>query len=67
MTEMDFSEVFGALRNVLRPYAKRLRVAEDTDVRLSLDTTHLLDNGKPLWFGGVELEKSYVSFHLMPL
>ena len=59
--------VFARLRTILLPYAAQLDRAEDSDTRLSLDTRHIQKNGKPLWFGGVEVKKNYVSYHLMPV
>ncbi len=30
-------------------------------------TKHMQSNNQPLWFGGIQIKKSYVSYHLMPL
>ena len=59
------SEVFSQLREIMKPYAGKLKVTADDESRFSLDTSHLQKNGKPLWFGGVEIKKNYVSYHLM--
>jgi hypothetical protein len=32
-----------------------------------VDTRHLQKNKKPLFFGAVQVKKSFVSFHLMPV
>lgn len=61
------TEVFQALRQIMLPYATRLNCTEDTDNNLSVETTHVMKNGKRLWFGGVEINKNYVSYHLMPV
>lgn len=63
----DFTEVFASLRAIMAPYAQRLDCTVDRDDELSLDTKHVMKNGKPLWFGGVQLKKNYVSYHLMPV
>ena len=63
----DFSDTFARLRAVLDPYAGRLERAVDRDDELSLNTTHVMKNGTPLWFGGVQIKKRYVSYHLMPV
>lgn len=59
--------VFERLRAVLAPYADRLAVVEDTDTSLYLDTTHTMNNGKPLFFGSASIRARYVSFYLMPV
>lgn len=64
---MGLDAVFSELRAIMLPHASRLRCAADSEGRLSLDTQHIQKNGKPLWFGGVEIRKSYVSYHLMPV
>ncbi len=63
----DFNPVFQALRAVLLPYAPGLDVKRDDGQELYLDTRHLQKNKKPLFFGAVQIKKSYVSFHLMPV
>jgi hypothetical protein len=62
-----FNDVFAELRTILDPYARELDPAVDTDDELSVNTRHLQENGKPLWFGGVQIKKRYVSYHLMPV
>ncbi|MEE4329414.1 MAG: hypothetical protein V2J10_01000 [Wenzhouxiangella sp.] len=63
----DFPEVFARLRDTLRPYAESLDCKVDSDEQLSLDTRHIQKNKQPLWFGGVQIKKRYVSYHLMPV
>ena len=63
----DLSPVFAALRQVLAPYASKLATTRDDDQELYVDTLHLQKNKKPLFFGAVQVKKSYVSFHLMPV
>ena len=60
-------QVFLELRAIILPYANQLDCVVDADDELSINTTHTLKNGKPLWFGGVQVKKRYVSFHLMPV
>jgi hypothetical protein len=63
----DLSPVFTELRNILSPYASDLKVTRDGENELYLDTLHIQKNKKPLFFGAVQIKKSYVSFHLMPV
>lgn len=63
----DFTEVFASLRAIMAPYARQLDRTADREHELSLQTRHVMKNGQPLWFGGVQVKKNYVSFHLMPV
>ena len=63
----DLNPVFVALRQVMAPYAAMLAPARDDDQELYVDTRHIQKNKKPLFFGAVQLRKSFVSFHLMPV
>ncbi len=63
----DLNEVFADLRKILAPYAAMLDVKRDDSAELYVDTRHTQKNRKPLFFGAVQLKKSYVSFHLMPV
>ncbi len=61
----DFQQVFEELKAILKPYAKKMDVAQDTDNYYLLNTHHIMKNKQPLCFGGVRLGKNYVSFYLM--
>jgi hypothetical protein len=63
----DLSPVFTELRKVMAPYAARLVPMRVDDSELYVDTQHIQKNKKPLFFGAVQVKKSYVSFHLMPV
>ncbi|MFY7865677.1 hypothetical protein [Roseateles sp.] len=63
----DFTAVFAALNSVLAPYVEKLDTKKDDETELYLDTRHIQKNKKPLFFGAVQVKKSYVSFHLMPV
>jgi hypothetical protein len=65
MTNLD--DVFAELRTIMVPYARKLDCAIDRADELSVNTRHIQGNRKPLWFGGVQLRKRYVSYHLMPV
>jgi hypothetical protein len=63
----DLNPVFAALRTIMAPYATQLSATRDDQQELYLDTQHIQKNKKPLFFGAVQVKKSYVSFHLMPV
>lgn len=58
---------FTELRSILAPYAAKLDAKKDDATELYLDTRHIQKNKKPLFFAAVQIKKSYVSFHLMPV
>lgn len=64
---MNLSDVFKDLRKIMISYAEKLESTIDKDDELYINTNHTLDNGKTLWFGGVKINKNYVSYHLMPI
>lgn len=63
----DLKVVFAELRKVLAPYAERLVATRDDPAELYVDTRHVQKNRRPLFFGAVQIKKSSVSFHLMPV
>jgi hypothetical protein len=65
MSELD--AVFIELRAVLAPFAAKLDAKKDDATELYVDTRHLQKNKKPVFFGAVQVKKSYVSYHLMPV
>lgn len=63
----DLEHVDSELRAIMRPFADRLEIVDDRAGYLSIETRHRQKNDKRLWFGGVEIKKRYVSYHLMPV
>jgi hypothetical protein len=63
----DFTAVFSELYKVMAPYAAKLDTKKNDEAELYIDTRHIQKNKKPLFFGAVQVKKSYVSFHLMPV
>ncbi len=61
----DLTGVFDALHRILAPYAAELDTKKDDETELYVDTRHIQKNKNPLFFGAVQVKKSYVSFHLM--
>jgi len=64
----DFTETFARLRAIMLDAAPDMKLAVDTATNLTL-RTHWQERRtkQPAWFGMVEVKKTYVSFHLMPL
>lgn len=63
----DLDAVFIELTSIMAPYARTLDVKKDDTSELYVDTRHIQKNKKPLFFGAVQVKKSFVSFHLMPV
>ncbi len=63
----DLSPVYTELRKIMAPYAAKLDAKRDDENELYVDTKHIQKNKKPLFFGAVQIKKSYVSFHWMPV
>lgn len=66
----DFSPVHARLRTILEAYAGRSRLAplHNNAENFILEAPQTESSwNKPVWFGGVQTKKNYVSFHLMPV
>jgi len=63
----EFSKVFETLRGIMLPYAAKLDCTSNTEDCFYLNTKHIQKNKKPLFFGSVQINKNYVSYHLMPV
>ncbi len=67
-TSDAFRSTFQALRTLLKPYEKRLTVIKDKpDAYYLASRKSKTRTGSAIWFGGVEIKKNYVSFHLIPV
>jgi hypothetical protein len=63
-----FAKTFDTLRKLFAPYAKTYPPIVDEPGRYYLATkASKTKSGSPIWFGGVEIKKNYVSFHLIPV
>jgi hypothetical protein len=58
---------FAALRAILSEFDGKLRVTKDGPGNYELVSLEPTYKGKPMYFGGVLIQKNYVSFHLMPV
>ena len=63
-TASESAEAFAALRKLLAAHAKGLKVTADGPKGYSLNTPYSEKWKKELYFGGVQVMKNYVSFHL---
>ena len=63
----ESAETFAALRKILAAHAKGLKVTADGPKGYSLNTPYSEAWKKELYFGGVQVMKNYVSFHLFPV
>lgn len=63
----EFAATFARLRKILAPFSKRVRVTADTSTAYMTDSLTLTYKGKPMFFAGVRLGKSYISYYLMPV
>ncbi len=63
----DLNAVFEQLRRILLPYAATLATKSDNSTDLHLDAPPLQKDRKPMFFAAVKINKSHVSFHLMPV
>ncbi|HEY2152674.1 MAG TPA: hypothetical protein VGH34_17830 [Vicinamibacterales bacterium] len=63
-----FRPTFEALKQLLIPYAKRFAVIVDKPDSYYLSTKESqTKSGSAIWFGGVQIKKDYVSYHLIPI
>jgi hypothetical protein len=64
----DFEATFKALHVLLTPYERHFTVIVNKPGAYYLSTkTSKTASGAAIWFGGVEIKKNYVSFHLIPV
>lgn len=67
MPSDEFVIVFDHLKEILSPFEDRLLLKKDTAIAYSLDTPYTEKWQRELFFGAAEVNKNYVSFHLMPV
>lgn len=63
----EFTATFARLRGLLEPFEERLVVKHDRADVYYLDTRHLEQWKKELFFGGVQIRKTYVAYYLFPV
>jgi hypothetical protein len=63
-----FAATFAALRAILEPHAERMTVTVDEPGHYQLASSTMTDRvGRPLFCAAVQINKNYVSYHLMPV
>ena len=65
--QQQLAAVFAQLKQLLAPFAARLKVEADTAGGYSLNTPFVKQWNKELFFGSVQIKKNYVSYYLMPV
>ena len=65
--KLPMQAVFDELRSIMAAKVSSLDVKRDEPGDYYVDTYYVRQNKKPLWFGGVQIKKNYVSYHLMPV
>ena len=63
----DPDTAFALLSNVLRRHAANLSIKVDEPGHLYVELPLAKPRDKPRFFGAVQIKKSYVSYHLMPV
>jgi len=66
-TRAELAVVFAALKKILERHAGSFTVAADTDDRYSLAGGWSAKRKRNIPAGWVEIQKNYVSYHLMPV
>jgi hypothetical protein len=59
--------IFAALKALLVKHARHLVVVHDAPDQYYLNSRKPAPDGKPMFFGAVELKRNYVAYQLMPL
>jgi len=63
----EFPAVFSALHAILAKHEPLMRVVHDKPGNYHLDAGYSEKWKRDIFFGGIRLNKSYVSFYLMPM
>lgn len=66
MPAEQFQETFKLLKQILKQFESALMVQTDKPDEYYLNSRQSY-KGRPMFFGAVQVRKSYVSFHLMPV
>lgn len=64
---MSNNQTFLKLKSILQQYENQLSIVHDKEDNYYLNTPLNSDKKKPEFFGAVQVKKSYVAFHIMPI
>ena len=62
-----FETIFEPLKNIFKQFEKHLIVKFNEPGKYYLFSKKRDAKGREIWFGGVEMKRNYVSFHLIPI
>ena len=66
-TQSEFPIVFEQLKAILKPYAVKLNLKNDTADTYYIEGPYSEKWKKEMFFGSAQIKKNYVSFYLMPV
>ena len=60
----NFDSVFAKLKTIIKPYARKMDLAQDSPTYYLLNTRYIMKNKQPLCFGGVRchLKDEFAAF-----
>lgn len=67
MNKESLNDIYHLLKPFMECYKNELDVVTEDEKEITLNTHHIMENGKPLFFGMIKIGKRYVSYHLMPV
>jgi hypothetical protein len=67
MTPADATAIHEKLKKIFARNAKQLRAIKDEPGIYHVESKTTTVRGKPFWLGAIEVRKSYVSFHFIPV
>jgi hypothetical protein len=67
MAHTNLTEAFEAIKQMLLVYERDCVSLHDEPMRYYLGSPRAAKDGFRMWFGGVEIRKSIVALHLMPI
>jgi hypothetical protein len=67
LNNSKFQETFKSLKVILKNYEKYLTITSDKKDTYNLNAGYDQKRKADIYFGGVQIKKNYVSYHLMPV